>query len=161
MLQQSCTVLLDKASGFNGVDRCNTCYQFVISFLYWQFFIFFSANHLQILGFFFGFVGLLISNQFVLLVYRSHRCQNSVPMGGLGGFCLDFGETNIPFCLNFKSTVFVCMELFSFRFTFYGNLINSFIFFSFDIENQIPIIDDLIEFKIIPDRYIFRSLFSN
>ena len=71
MLQQSCIVLLDKASGFNGVDRCNTCYQFVISFLYWQFFIFFSANHLQILGFFFGFVGLLIANQFVLLVYRS------------------------------------------------------------------------------------------
>ena len=37
-----------------------------------------------------------------------------------------------------------------------------FFFFSlFNIESQIPIIDDLIEFKIIPDRYIFRSLFSN
>ena len=36
-----------------------------------------------------------------------------------------------------------------------------FFFFLFYIESQIPIIDDLIEFKIIPDRYIFRSLFSN
>ena len=54
----------------------------------------FSANHLQILGFFFGFVGLLIPNQFVLLFYISYRFQNSIPMGGLSGFCLDFGETN-------------------------------------------------------------------
>nr|POE90407.1 hypothetical protein CFP56_59947 [Quercus suber] len=35
------------------------------------------------------------------------------PNGGLSGFCLDFGETNIPFCLNFKSTLFVCIYLVS------------------------------------------------
>ena len=57
----------------------------------------------------------------------------------------------------------VCMHVtFQIAVYFLWKLNQFFFFFSlFNIESQIPIIDDLIEFKIIPDRYIFRSLFSN
>ena len=36
-----------------------------------------TANHLQILAFFFGFVGLFIPNQFV---YAQSQMSNSIPM---------------------------------------------------------------------------------
>ena len=50
--------------------------------------------HLQILGFFFGFVGIAYTQSVCFAFLYILQISKFYPNGGLSGFCLDFGETN-------------------------------------------------------------------